>query len=131
MTNPILRKLATTEEAIQSLVNAMAAVNGVRSTLGNFDRNGNGTQGRTGNNASGTSNWRGGWSWVGEQGPELMKLPGGTKIKSNRDSMGSGASHNYNINVNVAPGGDMVATGKAIVEAIRQYERRSGAVWRS
>jgi hypothetical protein len=86
-----------------------------------------------GNNASGTSNWRGGWSWVGERGPELMKLPGGTKIKSNPESMAmaSGGGSTYNITVNVAPGGDLVAAGKMMVQAIQQYERRSGKAWRA
>ncbi|WML35947.1 hypothetical protein [Clostridium sp. OS1-26] len=36
--------------------------------------------------AVGTSYFHGGWSWVGEQGPELMKLPGGTQILDNRTS---------------------------------------------
>jgi hypothetical protein len=86
----------------------------------------------TGRNAAGTSNWRGGWSWVGEEGPELMRLPRGTAIKSNRDSQRmAGSGNNYSITVNVAPGGDPVANGKAIVELIRQFERRSGAAWRS
>ena len=33
-----------------------------------------------GRNASGTPNWRGGWTTVGENGPELMNLPRGTQI---------------------------------------------------
>ena len=41
----------------------------------------------TGRNASGTSSWRGGWTWVGERGPELMRLPQGTAIASNERSM--------------------------------------------
>lgn len=39
-----------------------------------------------GTNAGGTKNWRGGWTWVGEKGPELMRLPHGTQIMSNADS---------------------------------------------
>ncbi|MEH3033642.1 MAG: hypothetical protein PGN07_06305 [Aeromicrobium erythreum] len=42
---------------------------------------------KAGGNAKGTNNWRGGWSWVGEEGPELMRLPAGTQIRSNPDSM--------------------------------------------
>lgn len=38
-------------------------------------------------NARGTENFGGGWSWVGEEGPELMQLPKGTKIRSNEKSM--------------------------------------------
>lgn len=33
-----------------------------------------------GNNASGTDNWRGGLTWVGEAGPELLNLPKGSSI---------------------------------------------------
>jgi hypothetical protein len=36
-----------------------------------------------GANASGTDNWRGGLTLVGEAGPELMMLPGGTQIAPN------------------------------------------------
>ncbi len=39
-----------------------------------------------GSNANGTQSWRGGLTWVGEQGPELINLPRGTQILSNRDS---------------------------------------------
>ncbi len=43
--------------------------------------------GSTGNNAHGTNFWRGGLTWVGEQGPELIDLPKGTKVYSNQKSM--------------------------------------------
>ena len=33
-----------------------------------------------GQNAKGTKNWRGGWTWVNEEGGELMNLPNGTQI---------------------------------------------------
>lgn len=33
-----------------------------------------------GANAGGTSNWRGGLSWVGEKGPELVNLPKGAQV---------------------------------------------------
>lgn len=39
-------------------------------------------------NASGTDNFAGGWTWVGEKGPELLNLPAGSKILSNQKSMG-------------------------------------------
>ena len=37
-------------------------------------------------NASGTDSWRGGLTWVGEAGPELVALPQGSKIYSNAES---------------------------------------------
>lgn len=38
-------------------------------------------------NALGTSYWRGGPTWVGEKGPELVDLPAGSNISSNWNSM--------------------------------------------
>jgi hypothetical protein len=35
-----------------------------------------------GHNAQGTDNWRGGPTWVGEEGPELVDLPRGSKVFS-------------------------------------------------
>lgn len=37
-------------------------------------------------NATGTDSWRGGLTWVGESGPELVQLPGGSRIYSNQES---------------------------------------------
>lgn len=37
-------------------------------------------------NALGTESWRGGLTWVGEEGPELVALPQGTRIWSNAES---------------------------------------------
>ena len=39
------------------------------------------------NNAAGTRNWKGGPTWVGENGPELLDLPAGTQILSSPDSL--------------------------------------------
>lgn len=39
-----------------------------------------------GNNASGTDYWRGGLTWLGEGGPELVDLPRGSRIYSNQQS---------------------------------------------
>lgn len=43
-----------------------------------------------GRNASGDANWRGGLTWVGESGPELVALPRGSQIYSNQESRGMG-----------------------------------------
>ena len=37
-------------------------------------------------NAAGTSDWRGGRTWVGEAGPELVRLPQHSQILSNQES---------------------------------------------
>jgi len=52
-----------------------------------------------GHNASGTSAWRGGLTWVGEEGPELVNLPPGSSIYNNATS-NSMASNTYNITMN-------------------------------
>lgn len=38
-------------------------------------------------NAAGTDYWRGGPTWVGEEGPEIVNLPRGSKVASNEKSM--------------------------------------------
>lgn len=40
-----------------------------------------------GNNAEGTNNWRGGPTWVGERGPELVDLPRGSRVLPNKESV--------------------------------------------
>lgn len=41
---------------------------------------------RAGKNATGTDHWRGGLTWVGERGPELLNLPRGSQIIPNDES---------------------------------------------
>ena len=48
-----------------------------------------------GGNAPGTDSWRGGWSWVGENGPELLRLPQGTQVMSNQASRSLGGDTYY------------------------------------
>ncbi len=45
-----------------------------------------------GHNADGTDYWPGGWSWVGERGPELVELPRGTKVYSAEESRAMAAA---------------------------------------
>lgn len=47
-------------------------------------------EGNFGHNAGGTENWRGGLTWVGENGPELLDLPPGSKVKTAQESRGTG-----------------------------------------
>lgn len=46
-------------------------------------------------NATGNDNWRGGLTWVGEAGPELVSLPGGTQILNAQDSRNLGGDTFY------------------------------------
>ncbi len=56
---------------------------------------------RIGNNAHGTESWRGGLTWVGEQGPELVELPKSTKVHSNQKSMEMVKGENGGITQNI------------------------------
>lgn len=62
------------------------AIDTVTSKIGEKKGGDKGTSGSGGKqNATGTSFSSGGWSTVGEHGPELMKLPSGTQIKPNSE----------------------------------------------
>lgn len=54
-----------------------------------------------GHNALGTSNWKGGLTWVGENGPELVSLPRGSKVYSNAQSNAIAGS-TYNITIDAS-----------------------------
>ena len=57
----------------------------------------------TDNNAIGTNYFKGGTTWVGEHGPELMTLPSGTKIATNSQSQNIVNSNNIPpININIS-----------------------------
>jgi len=44
--------------------------------------------GSIGGQSTGTPSFGGGWTWVGERGPELLNLPRGSQVLSNQQSMG-------------------------------------------
>jgi len=85
-----------------------------------------------GNNASGTDSWRGGWTWVGERGRELVNLPRGTQIKSNPESEQMARGGNVTVNVilnglTVAPSeAQMQPLMRTLVPAIRREMNRAG-----
>lgn len=57
-------------------------------------------------NAMGTDSWKGGPTWVGERGPEIVTPPAGSKITANHDlSKGMGSAFNVTVNV-----GTMIAS---------------------
>lgn len=70
--------------------------------------------------ATGSPYFKGGRTWVGEQGPELVDLPRGTEIHSNRKSMGmiSRAGGDTTV-VNVYVSG-IVGDRDAVIKSIRQ-----------
>lgn len=64
--------------------NGIGAVAGaIKKIRGGDDIGGSGGSGGVSANATGTSYFAGGWTTVGEHGPELLSLPAGSKILSN------------------------------------------------
>ena len=71
-----------------------------------------GVAGMIGKHANGTNYYKGGYTWVGEHGPELMKLPGGTQIKTNSQSnkiLSGGKEINLNIRIDTFIGEEIFA----------------------
>jgi len=56
-----------------------------------------------GHNASGTDHWRGGMTWVGEEGPELVSLPTGSQIFSNQRSIAMASANDNMPVINFSP----------------------------
>ncbi len=75
--------------------------------------------------AMGTRSAPGGWSMVGERGPELMNLKSGATVLNARDTM---SAMGGGITINIGVAGDPVSTGREIDRVLRQYYRRSGQV---
>lgn len=79
--------------------------------------------GNYGRNAAGTDNWRGGLTWVGENGPELAELPAGTKIHNAQESQRMGGNVIYaTVNIdakNVKEFNDVVKIMMSAPELIR------------
>lgn len=63
---------------------------GILSAMGGA---GGGGGGVVTNFASGTSSAPGGWSWVGERGPELVRMPRGANVMNNAQSMAYANTH--------------------------------------
>lgn len=54
-----------------------------------------------GRNASGNVSWRGGLTWLGEGGPELVSLPAGSQILNAQESAQAAGGDSYYFNVDV------------------------------
>jgi hypothetical protein len=55
----------------------------------------------------------------------------GERVMTAAENRGGGSTSNYSISVHVAPGGDLVETGRQVVRAIQEYEKRGGRTWRT
>ena len=71
-----------------------------------------------GKNADGTDYWRGGLTWVGERGPELVSLPQGSRVYSAEDSRSMGGD-TFNFNINASDINDI----QSLIEMAKNYRR--------
>ena len=71
-----------------------------------------------GRNADGTDYWRGGLTWVGERGPELVSLPQGSRVYSAEDSRSMGGD-TFNFNINASDINDI----QSLIEMAKNYRR--------
>ena len=82
----------------------------------------NGVSKSIGRNADGTDYWRGGLTWVGERGPEIVELPQGSRVYSAEDSRSMGSTNNYYLTVQ-SRDMETVAAMTATFKRARQAER--------
>lgn len=85
--------------------------------------------GLTTHTASGTSNFRGGMTWLAENGPERVWLPAGAQVSNARQTrQGSGTViHNHNVTLNLSGMvGDKRSLGAEIVKALQAYQGSTG-----
>lgn len=88
--NGILGVVQNVWNAIQPIISSVAdALSWVSSKVSGLFGGifGGGGGGSVGANADGTNNWRGGPTWVGEKGPELVDLPRGSRVLPNKESV--------------------------------------------
>lgn len=76
-------------------------------------------------NATGTSFFRGGWTTVGEHGPELLNLPTGSKVMANPESRLAGGQGSVQINIEhmeVRSESDIERVADEIVKKLEEAE---------
>ena len=80
--------------------------------------------GDTATNATGDPYWRGGTTWVGEKGPELVTLPRGSRIFNHERSMAmAGTGDTYNVTFAPVVNGE-IDLQAALDQLLRKLERR-------
>nr|DAN30787.1 MAG TPA: minor tail protein [Caudoviricetes sp.] len=98
------------EPIINGIGKGISAVAGAVKNVAGFISGGKGSVGA---NATGTSYWRGGYTTVGEHGPELINLPAGSKVHSNSDTQKIIGGKAVNINI-----GSMVIREEADIDKV-------------
>jgi hypothetical protein len=73
-------------------------------------------------NAAGTDNWRGGMTWVGEKGPELLNLPRGSQVIPNNKISSSGVAAASQQPFVI----QFVLDGKVLAQSMVKFQRETG-----
>ena len=98
------------EPIINGIGKGVSAVAGAVKNVAGFIGGGKSSVGA---NATGTSYWSGGYTTVGEHGPELVSLPAGSKVHSNSDTQKMLGGKSVNINI-----GSMVIREEADIDKV-------------
>jgi TP901 family phage tail tape measure protein len=79
-----------------------------------------------GHNAAGTSSWRGGPTWVGEGGAEIVDVPAGAAIHSHSASMrmAGGGGGDVHVHVNGAVYGTTTELANVVLNGLQQLKGR-------
>lgn len=92
----ISQLVGKTDDAEKNLQKVETSVGNITKEVTNMTSAAN----TVGRNASGTDHWKGGRTWVGEEGPEIVELPRGSRIIPNKQaSQISNATNNYYITI--------------------------------
>jgi hypothetical protein len=83
--------------------------------------------GSVGKNAEGTDNWRGGPTWVGEKGPEIVNLPRGAQVIPNAVAGRSAAAPSNIINYHIDASGADAGTVARIENVLAAHARAIGS----
>ena len=111
------------EPIINGIGKGVSAVAGAVKNVAGFIGGGKSSVGA---NATGTSYWSGGYTTVGEHGPELVSLPAGSKVHSNSDTQKMLGGKSVNINIGsmvIREEADIDKVTTELVKKMRQVDR--------
>lgn len=84
----ILNVVSSVWDKVKPIVDGVAnGLNWIKDKVSGLFGGGGDGGGSVGKNAEGTNHWRGGVTWVGEKGPELVELPRGSRVLPNKESV--------------------------------------------
>lgn len=126
--NGIVKVVSSVWDKIKPIIDGVAnGLSWIKDKIGGLFGGGDGGGGDVGTNAEGTNNWRGGLTVVGEEGPELVDLPRGSRILPNKESVqfagqnrGQSVYNNYQQSVVQQT---VAASGEAAVPVLQEINR--------